>query len=231
MQEQELTSTGRTQTFQSTKNLSARIQKFFIANEKRFEECEAAYNQQQAEIAKQEAEARRLADIKRLGGVRQYEDFKAENYTNTPVLNAMKNYPQENYYLWGIAGSGKTHAAVAVAREVPNVRVIRMAEISRLFRKDISAEQEERYLEQLATIPLVLDDLGAEKMTDYLRGILFEIIDRRWSNRTGGLIITANLNLPQLAGIVGDRTTSRLVGLIGANVINIKGADYRMEFL
>lgn len=211
--------------------MSARIQKFFIANEKRFEECEAAYNQQQAEIAKQEAEARRLADIKRLGGVRQYEDFKAENYTNTPVLNAMKNYPQENYYLWGIAGSGKTHAAVAVAREVPNVRVIRMAEISRLFRKDISAEQEERYLEQLATIPLVLDDLGAEKMTDYLRGILFEIIDRRWSNRTGGLIITANLNLPQLAGIVGDRTTSRLVGLIGANVINIKGADYRMEFL
>lgn len=230
-QEQELTSTGRTQTFQSTKNLSARIQKFFIANEKRFEECEAAYNQQQAEIAKQEAEARRLADIKRLGGVRQYEDFKAENYTNTPVLNAMKNYPQENYYLWGIAGSGKTHAAVAVAREVPNVRVIRMAEISRLFRKDISAEQEERYLEQLATIPLVLDDLGAEKMTDYLRGILFEIIDRRWSNRTGGLIITANLNLPQLAGIVGDRTISRLVGLIGANVINIKGADHRMEFL
>lgn len=211
--------------------MSARIQKFFIANEKRFEECEAAYNQQQAEIAKQEAEARRLADIKRLGGVRQYEDFKAENYTNTPVLNAMKNYPQENYYLWGIAGSGKTHAAVAVAREVPNVRVIRMAEISRLFRKDISAEQEERYLEQLATIPLVLDDLGAEKMTDYLRGILFEIIDRRWSNRTGGLIITANLNLPQLAGIVGDRTTSRLVGLIGANVINIKGADHRMEFL
>ena len=211
--------------------MSARIQKFFIANEKRFEECEAAYNQQQAEIAKQEAEARRLADIKRLGGVRQYEDFKAENYTNTPVLNAMKNYPQENYYLWGIAGSGKTHAAVAVAREVPNVRVIRMAEISRLFRKDISAEQEERYLEQLATIPLVLDDLGAEKMTDYLRGILFEIIDRRWSNRTGGLIITANLNLPQLAGIVGDRITSRLVGLIGANVINIKGADHRMEFL
>lgn len=211
--------------------MSARIQKFFIANEKRFEECEAAYNQQQAEIAKQEAEARRLADIKRLGGVRQYEDFKAENYTNTPVLNAMKNYPQENYYLWGIAGSGKTHAAVAVAREVPNVRVIRMAEISRLFRKDISAEQEERYLEQLATIPLVLDDLGAEKMTDYLRGILFEIIDRRWSNRTGGLIITANLNLPQLAGIVGDRTISRLVGLIGANVINIKGADHRMEFL
>lgn len=210
--------------------MSARIQKFFITNEKRFEECEAAYNQQQAEIAKQEAEARRLDDIKRLGGVRQYEDFKAENYTNTPVLDAMKNYPQENYYLWGIAGSGKTHAAVAVARKVPNVRVIRMAEISRLFRKDISAEQEERYLEQLATIPLVLDDLGAEKMTEFLRGIFFEIIDRRWSNRTGGLIITANLNLPQLAGIVGDRTTSRLVGLIGANVINIKGADHRMEF-
>lgn len=207
--------------------MKERIQKFFTTNEKRLDECEAAYNKQQAELAKKEAEERRTADIKRLGGLRQYEDFKAENYTNTPVLAAMKNYPKENYYLWGIAGAGKTHAAVAIARKLPNVRVIRMSEISRLFRKDISAEQEERYIEYFATVPLVLDDLGAEKMTEYLRGIFFEIIDRRWSNRTGGLIITANINLPQLAGIVGDRTISRLVGLIGSNVINIKGADHR----
>lgn len=191
---------------------------------------DARYKAYEAERLKKEQETRKLADIKRLGGVRQYEDFKAENYTNTPVLKALSNYPKQNYYLWGIAGAGKTHAAVAVARNVPNAQVIRMSQISRIFRGDkMSAEQESQYIEHFASIPLVLDDLGSEKMTDFLRGIFFEIIDRRWSNRKGGLIITANINLPALSDIVGDRTVSRLAGLIGANIINIKGADHRMD--
>lgn len=207
--------------------MKERIQKFFTTNEACLDECEAAYNRQQAELAKKEAEERRTADIKRLGGLRQYEDFKAENYTNTPVLAAMKNYPKENYYLWGIAGAGKTHAAVAIARKLPNVRVARLADISRDCRKEISAITEEKYIREYSQLPLVLDDLGIIPPSDYEKRILFEIIDRRWSNKTGGLIITSNINLPQLAGIVGDRTISRLVGLIGSNVINIKGADHR----
>lgn len=206
------------------------IQKCFTTiSEKHLDEMDARYRQYETERARKEQEARKLADIKRLGGIRQYEDFKADNYTNTPVLKALNNYPKENYYLWGIAGSGKTHAAVAIARKVPNAVVIRMSQISRLFRNDITASMESKYIEQFATIPLVLDDLGSEKMTDFLRNIFFEIIDQRWSNRKGGLIITSNMNLPALADIVGDRTVSRLAGLIGQNIINIKGADHRMQ--
>lgn len=212
-------------------NTSKEIQKCFTTiSEKHLDDMDARYKAYEAERLKKEQETRKLADIKRLGGVRQYEDFKAENYTNTPVLKALSNYPKQNYYLWGIAGAGKTHAAVAVARNVPNAQVIRMSQISRIFRGDkMSAEQESQYIEHFASIPLVLDDLGSEKMTDFLRGIFFEIIDRRWSNRKGGLIITANINLPALSDIVGDRTVSRLAGLIGANIINIKGADHRMD--
>ena len=61
---------------------------------------------------------------------------------------------------------------------------------------------------------MLLDDLGSEKMTEYLQGILFEIIDRRWSNKVGGLIITANINIAGLSKIVGDRTASRIAGLV-----------------
>ena len=196
--------------------------------EKRLNDCEARYQAFEADRKAKEQAERKAADIKRLGGIRQYEDFTAEKYTNTPILRAMRNYPKENYFLFGAAGTGKTHAAVAIARAVKNAQVIRMAQISRIFRKDISANQEEQYLMQFAQIPMVLDDLGSEKMTDFLQNILFEIIDRRWSAKAGGLIITANMNIPALAKIIGDRTASRIAGLIGAdNVLQFTGDDRR----
>ena len=195
----------------------------------RIEELDLAYKKEEAYRLSQQKKAAQLADIERLGGKRQYEDFRKDNYTNTHILSAMSNYPQENYYLWGAAGTGKTHAAVAVARNLKQARLIRMAQISRMFRKDISSEQEEKYIRLFASIPLVLDDIGSEKMTDFLQGVLFEIIDRRWSNKTGGLIITANMSIANLAKIVGDRTASRIAGLVGAkNVLEISGTDKRL---
>lgn len=226
----QLTTTAKMPTRASTMNTSNKIQKCFTTiSEQDLDEMDKRFAKFEAEQAFLEQERRKSYDIKRLGGLRQYEDFKAENYTNKSVLRALSNYPKQNYYLWGIAGAGKTHAAVAVARNIPNAQVVRMSQISRLFRSDkVSAEQETQYIEYYADIPLVLDDLGSEKMTEFLRSIFFEIIDRRWSNRTGGLIITANINLPALADSVGDRTVSRLAGLFGENIINIKGADRRM---
>ena len=195
--------------------------------EARLDECDKKHKEYEAKKAKEMQNAIKLADIKRLGGIRQYEDFTAENYSNKAALALMRNYPKESYFLWGAAGTGKTHAAVAIARNVQNAQLVRMAQISRLFRKDISAEQEERVIAQFSQIPLILDDLGSEKMTDFLQGVLFEIIDRRWANKVGGLIITANMNIPSLSKIVGDRTASRIAGLVGANKIEFCGADHR----
>lgn len=196
----------------------------------RIEELDLAYKKEEAYRLSQQKKAAELADIERLGGIRQYEDFTAEKYTAKQILRDMANYPKENYYLWGAAGTGKTHAAVAAARNIKQARLVRMANISRMFRKDISSEQEEKYIRLFASIPLVLDDIGSEKMTDFLQGILFEIIDRRWSNKTGGLIITANMSIANLAKVIGDRTASRIAGLVGAkNVLEISGTDRRLE--
>lgn len=195
--------------------------------EARLDECERKHNEYEANKARAAENAQKLADIKRLGGLRQYEDFTAEKYSNKAALALMRNYPKENYFLWGAAGTGKTHAAVAVARKVQKAQLVRMSQISRFFRKDISAEQEDRVITLFSQIPLIIDDLGSEKMTDFLQGILFEIIDRRWANKTGGLIITANLNIPSLSKIIGDRTASRIAGLVGANKIEFCGADHR----
>lgn len=217
---------ANTQTF-----LEKSIEKYHTPEfEQKLDECEARWQAAEQARIKKEQEAAKLADIERLGGIRQYEDFRTDNYTNTPILRSMGNYPQENYYLWGAAGTGKTHAAVATIRKVKNAKLLRPAQISRIFRNDISAITEERYLREFATIPLLLDDLGTGKPTEFILGILFEIIDRRWSNKTGGLIVTANMNIPNLAKVIGDRTASRIAGLVGSkNVLELGGADRRLQ--
>lgn len=185
---------------------------------------------QRQQAMRSAALAERNAAIERLGGVRAYEDFTAEKYTNKAVLKALSGFPKENYYLWGKAGSGKTHAAVATLRKLSWARVVRMGQISREIRAADTPQQEETLITRYATIPMLLDDLGSEKATEFLQNVLFEIMDHRWQSKAGGLIITANMNIAQLGGIVGDRTASRIAGLVGAkNTLELSGTDYRLQ--
>lgn len=182
------------------------------------------------DLAKIAAKAAKERDIRRLGGLRAYEDFTAEKYADKAILAQMRNFPKENYYLWGTAGVGKTHAAVAIARKVPSAWVLRMSRISRWLRSIDDPLQEGRVMRQLSDMTLVLDDLGAEKMTEFLQNALFEVLDRRWQNKQGGLIITANMDVAKLGAIVGDRIASRIVGLVGArNILEVRGKDWRLQ--
>lgn len=190
----------------------------------------AAQKAKEEQAEKIRLEHQKQAEIKRLGGVRAYEDFTAATYTNKALLAALKNYPQENYYLWGVAGSGKTHAAVASLRHIPAAVVVRMAQISREVRACQTPQEEERIIARYCRIPLCLDDLGSEKATEFLQNTLFEIMDRRWQNKQGGLIITANMSIEKLGAIVGDRTASRIAGLVGSkNTLELTGQDWRLK--
>ena len=203
------------------------IQAILDEKEKELEEIErqhfACESYKAQELAK-------LAEIKRLGGLRQYEDFTEEKIKNKAILKELSNFPKGNYYLYGPAGCGKTHAGVAIIRKMPQARLVRMSQISREYREDMSAENEDYIINKYSKMLLLLDDLGSEKMTEFLQNIFFEIIDNRWSNKIEGLIITSNLNIKQLATIIGDRTASRIIGLVGKNnFINLSGKDYRFE--
>lgn len=186
-------------------------------------------DRERAQWEKQEQERKKSAEIERLGGVRAYEDFTAEKYTNKAILQALSGYPKENYYLWGKAGTGKTHAAVAIIRNCPGAIVKRMSEISREIRTS-EAEDEETIIDRYAYTPMLLDDLGSEKATEFLQNMLFEIMDRRWQSKQGGLIITANMSIDKLGTIIGDRTASRIAGLVGSNnAIELGGTDWRLK--
>jgi DNA replication protein DnaC len=73
---------------------------------------------------------------------------------------------------------------------------------------------------------LILDDLGAEKITDYTREVLYQIIDYRYSN-CKPLIITSNLDLNKIAECFDDRIASRISAT--CKIITLEKTDYRMD--
>jgi DNA replication protein DnaC len=71
---------------------------------------------------------------------------------------------------------------------------------------------------------LVLDDIGAEKPSEWTQERLYSIVDHRYANCLP-LIVTSNLPPAKLAGQTGERTASRLAEM--CVVVPITGADRR----
>lgn len=83
----------------------------------------------------------------------------------------------------------------------------------------------EQMLEMLNSCKLlIIDDIGAERVTEWVSERMVSIINRRSSN---GLctIYTSNLSPEQLKEKLGDRIASRVLG--GSQIIEIKGGDNR----
>ncbi len=72
---------------------------------------------------------------------------------------------------------------------------------------------------------LILDDLGAEKTTDYALSALYIIIDNR-INELKRTIVTTNLSLPELEEKMDARIASRLSSM---KIIKISMPDYRKK--
>lgn len=132
-----------------------------------------------------------------------------------------------NLILLGGVGVGKTHAALAVARR----RFIEAGD-SVKFWPVVELLDDLRPGGQAVTLDavfdvdlLVLDDLGAEKPTDWTAERLFAVVNRRWMERAP-IVGTSNLQPDELRAALGARTYSRLVG-DDAVVVGLSGPDRR----
>lgn len=172
-----------------------------------------------------------------LGSVRAYELFTDKKFQvtehNKIAIDAIKSWNpcKENLYLVGPVGSGKSHLqAIAVRRFMPSTASVkRVSHICRSIRASMSALEEQEIIDRYSFLPILgLDDLGMEKMTEFVVGILYEIIDSRYMNKPGGLIITSNLKISELAHKLGDdRIPSRLAQM--CKVISLNGEkDWRL---
>jgi DNA replication protein DnaC len=73
---------------------------------------------------------------------------------------------------------------------------------------------------------LFLDDIGAEKLTEWVLETFYLIINGRYENMRP-TVFTSNLSIAELAEKIGDRTTSRIVEM--CEVYEIKGKDRRLS--
>lgn len=73
---------------------------------------------------------------------------------------------------------------------------------------------------------LIIDDIGAEKVSDWTLERLYSIINERVVNNRA-TIYTSNLSPQQLISAVGNRIVSRILG--SCEVVELKGADRRLK--
>lgn len=152
-------------------------------------------------------------------------------------------------FLYGPRGTGKTHlmaaltramilehlheARAAVKRPWPYgyPRMVSTIDLLREVRATFGTfgpgSKSTDIIEQYGEYPvLILDDLGAEHVTDWTLTTLYAIIDRRYRDmrRT---FVTSNLSLADLAKQTSDRITSRLAEM--CRIVRLTGPDRRMK--
>ena len=137
----------------------------------------------------------------------------------------------------GSTGSGKTHLSIAILKEVVakgytglyyNVPEL-LNDLRDTYHQD-SAQVEEDILSRAAGVDLlVLDDLGAERTSGWVRDRLYLIINRRYESLKP-TIITTNLGMRELQDQVGERIVSRLSEMCPQR-FEFPSEDFRRQFL
>ena len=135
----------------------------------------------------------------------------------------------------GDVGTGKTSlamliskAAVEAGHSVAIYSVPRLlADIKETY-EDGSGYSYTELFRRLSEVDLLhLDDLGAERRTEWVLEQLYSIVNERWQNERSIVVTTNICDLDELREQVGRRTVSRLREICGEPV-PIMGGDLRM---
>jgi DNA replication protein DnaC len=165
-----------------------------------------------------------------------FENFKTGR-SFEKAFNLCQGYvgdPSSSLFIYGSYGTGKTHMAVAIARElllqgrkVVFTSVPRLLfEIRKAFQED-TRETEAVYVEKYSSCEfLVLDDFGLEKATEWARQTMDYIIYQR-DNLLKPVVITSNLSLDEIARKIDGRIASRIAGM--GRIIQFNGPDFRLK--
>jgi DNA replication protein DnaC len=173
-----------------------------------------------------------------------YRKAKIADFAAIRGISEWISNPDGFLYINGPCGCGKTHLSYAMAIEfarswveaadfsgpfvesIPQLRY-NATSIFREVVEAIRADRDTGLIGKLKTskLPLIFDDIGSEKPTDFVRSTWFEIIDERYSWGYPTVFIS-NLNISQIADALTDRVASRISS---GKVVVMGGKDRRVE--
>jgi DNA replication protein DnaC len=153
------------------------------------------------------------------------DNFVARDKKRKRIVDAARHYIQgfnlreqmKGLLIIGTIGAGKSHVAVAILKDIIakgyTGLYYNIPELLRRLRETYDPQSEtveSDILEQTTSCELlVLDDLGAELTSGWVRDRLYLIVNRRYEQGKP-TIITTNCDLAELGERVGGRLTSRL---------------------
>jgi DNA replication protein DnaC len=138
-------------------------------------------------------------------------------------------------WMFGDVGTGKTSLAMLVSKAALEAgRSVAIYSMPRLL-ADIKETYEDRsessymqLFDRLVGVDLLhIDDLGAEKRTEWVLEQLYSIINERWQEQRSVIVTTNLIDVDDLRDQIGPRTVSRLHEM--CELIPIMGRDRRMQ--
>ncbi|MGZ8665484.1 MAG: ATP-binding protein [Solirubrobacterales bacterium] len=139
-------------------------------------------------------------------------------------------------WLMGDTGTGKTTLAMLVSRmalesghsvaiySLPKL----LARIRRTYDSEPGGDSYLAFFERLTSVDLLhIDDLGAEKRSDWVLEQLYALVNERYEAERS-MLVTTNLDQEELEQQIGPRTVSRLVEICG-DPLPLFGPDRRIQ--
>lgn len=166
--------------------------------------------------------------------------FENDDGSNPKLMQAMKRYADKFsndskwLLLFGDVGRGKTYAACCVANALIDKGIPCMVTNFSRIEKTVFGMREgkQAYFDSLNRFPLlVVDDLGAERKSEYMGQVVYDVIDAR--ERAGlPMIITTNLTKEEMED-PADMQYKRIFSRVWGNCIPIRveGKDRRKQKL
>ena len=170
--------------------------------------------------------------------------FCVENFDVSESLNRFVPMTKRGrgLFLHGTTGTGKTTALISIFKHWLKTHFgwgtsrspsfsdwkfinfpMWIIELQSAYRRDVSPSE---LIKELCEKPfLIIDDIGAEKMTDFVRQTTYALINER-EMEMRPTFITSNFALQRLNEHIDERVASRIAGM--CEVIELKGKDRRI---